>query len=420
MVIKNFQSFINEEYVNNLNSLDLLIDLTEFTIPHGHEKLMYNKIQKNCNKTLNRDGFGNLFLKIGDSKILFTAHLDTYCKEVKKINHIIENDFLKTDETTILGGDNRVGCAILINMINNNVPGNYYFFCGEEVGRLGSEYHNSEINENEYSLAITFDRKELGSVCNYQRGVKLANDELVDFLISELNKTGYRFFKDNFGLSCDTYSFNEKVNNCLNISTGVYDEHKVTERVDLKFFDSIFNISTKIDWVKIEELSLSKVRDVIDVSSLNIKDKRISDTLDYFIKNGYNPTKVPKIDEEFGIYKKDLYFKSNPKIFDYFYISIKHNGNIIINGKELTKERVMIYINDYKNCLIEFNIGENSYHIIDIETSNEEWKIKILENKHQFDIFTDEKLQLLDKNKFIPINLFNKLIDITRSVLLFK
>jgi hypothetical protein len=420
MVIKNFQSFINEEYVNNLNSLDLLIDLTEFTIPHGHEKLMYNKIQKNCNKTLNRDGFGNLFLKIGDSKILFTAHLDTYCKEVKKINHIIENDFLKTDETTILGGDNRVGCAILINMINNNVPGNYYFFCGEEVGRLGSEYHNSEINENEYSLAITFDRKELGSVCNYQRGVKLANDELVDFLISELNKTGYRFFKDNFGLSCDTYSFNEKVNNCLNISTGVYDEHKVTEKVDLKFFDSIFNISTKIDWIKIEKLSLSKVRDVIDVSSLNIKDKRISDTLDFFIKNGYNPTKVPKIDEEFGIYKKDLYFKSNPKIFDYFYISIKHNGNIIINGKELTKERVMIYINDYKNCLIEFNIGENSYHIIDIETSNEEWKIKILENKHQFDIFTDEKLQLLDKNKFIPINLFNKLIDITRSVLLFK
>ena len=39
-----------------------------------------------------------------------------------------------------------------------------------------------------------------------------------------------------------------------------------------------------------------------------------------FIKNGYNPTKVPKLNEVFGIYTKDLYFKINPKIFDYFYV----------------------------------------------------------------------------------------------------
>ena len=86
---------------------------------------MVEKIQKKCNRTLNKDEFGNLYTVIGDSKILFTAHMDTYSKEVEKINHVVDGNFLKTDGKTILGGDNRVGCAILINMINSGIPGNY-------------------------------------------------------------------------------------------------------------------------------------------------------------------------------------------------------------------------------------------------------------------------------------------------------
>lgn len=410
------------ENFNNKSGLDLLMNLTEFTVPYGKEHLIYNKIQNNCNKKLNKDDFGNLFIKIGDSKILFCAHLDTYSKDVEKVNHVIEDGFLKTDEKTILGGDNKVGCAILINMINNNIPGNYYFFCGEEVGRLGSEYHNSKINKDDYLLAITFDRREIGSVCNYQRGVKLANDNLVDFLISELNKTGYSFFKDNFGLSCDTFSFNEKVNNCLNISTGVYNEHKVTEKIDLNFFESIFNISTKINWEKIQELSINRVRDTIDVDSLDIKDRRISNILDYFIKNGYNPTKVPKINEVFGIYTKELYFKTDPKIFDYFYVLIKKNGLIEINGKTLTKEKVILYIKKYKNCLIDFKLGKNYYHILDIDTTNiENWIIKFIENDYLLEIKTNKKLEYVKpkKDEVIDEILFNEIIDITKDVLLF-
>jgi hypothetical protein len=409
-----------ESFGKNKNALDLLIDLTEFTVPHGNEDLMYDKIKSNCNKNLNKDEFGNLFINIGESKILFSAHLDTYSKNVEKIKHVIDNNFLKTDESTILGGDNRVGCAILINMINNNIPGNYYFFCGEEVGRLGSEYHNSKISEDEYLLAITFDRKEIGSICNYQRGIKLANDKLVDFLMSELNKTGYKFFKDNFGLSCDTYSFNKKVNNCLNISTGVYDEHKVTERVDINFYKSIFNISTKIDWGKIEELSNERVRGSMNIDDLTISDRKISSALDYFIKSGYNPTKVPKLNEVFGIYTKDLYFKINPKIFDYFYVLIRPDGLIEINGKILTKEKVIQYIGVYKNSLIEFDIEDNYYHILDIDTSDDEWIIKFIENDQIMEIITNKKMEYLNKEDNVDISTFDEIIKIVSDVLFFK
>jgi len=409
-----------ESFGKNKNALDLLIDLTEFTVPHGNEDLMYDKIKSNCNKNLNKDEFGNLFINIGESKILFSAHLDTYSKNVEKIKHVIDNNFLKTDESTILGGDNRVGCAILINMINNNIPGNYYFFCGEEVGRLGSEYHNSKISEDKYLLAITFDRKEIGSICNYQRGIKLANDKLVDFLMSELNKTGYNFFKDNFGLSCDTYSFNKKVNNCLNISTGVYDEHKVTERVDINFYKSIFNISTKIDWGKIEELSNERVRGSMNIDDLTISDRKISSALDYFIKSGYNPTKVPKLNEVFGIYTKDLYFKINPKIFDYFYVLIRPDGLIEINGKILTKEKVIQYIGVYKNSLIEFDIEDNYYHILDIDTSDDEWIIKFIENDQIMEIITNKKMEYLNKEDNVDISTFDEIIKIVSDVLFFK
>jgi putative aminopeptidase FrvX len=405
------------DFRNFKNSLDLLIFLTEFTIPYGQEYLMVEKIQKKCNRTLNKDEFGNLYTVIGDSKILFTAHMDTYSKEVEKINHVVDGNFLKTDGKTILGGDNRVGCAILINMINSGIPGNYYFFCGEEVGRLGSEYHNSKINEDKYLLAITFDRKEIGSVCNYQRGIKLANDNLVDFLISELNKTGYTFFKDNFGLSCDTYSFNNKVNNCLNVSTGVYEEHHKTERVDIKFYESIFDISTKINWSKIEELSKEKVRDTIDLSKFNISNNKISEALDYFIKNGYNPTKIPNINEFFAIYTKELYFKVNPKIFDYFDVLIRPDGLVDINGKVLTKEKVISYISEYKKSLIEFKIDNDNYHIIDIDTSSDSYVITFIKNGKNLEIVTNEKLEYLNSDN--NIKLFNYIINIVRGVLLY-
>lgn len=394
-------------------ALELLISLTELTIPHGKESIIYQKIQDKCNKKLNIDKFGNLYTTIGNSKLLFCAHLDTYSSEVKKVNHVIDGNYLKTDETTILGGDNKVGCAIIINMINNNIPGTYYFFVGEEVGRLGSEYHNSKIDVNDYTLALTFDRKELGSVCNYQRGMKLANDDLTNCLIQELNKTGYTFFEDQFGLSCDTFTFNEKVNNCINISTGVYDEHKKTERIDINFFKAIYNISIKINWDKIEELSATKVREKIDVNKLNIKDSKISEILNYLIDNGYNPTKVPVFDERFGIYTPKLYFKINPKIFDYFYITILKNGEIELNGNLLSKEGVIDYINDYKACLIEFKIKNDVYHVLDIDTESEIFDITLLKNNNeQINLITNSFYENL---KEIEVELFSFVISLIKK-----
>lgn len=390
-MIKKYNKFF-KQFLGKSSEIEILKDLTKYTVPYGYEEIVYETVQKHLKQKLNKDEFGNLFLSIGESKILFTAHLDTYSSKVEKVSHKIEGGFLKTDGNTILGGDNKVGCAILINMINKNIPGHYYFFCGEEVGRLGSEYHNKKIKDGEYTLALTFDRKEVGSVCTHQRGIKLCNDNLSKFLISELSKSGYTFKEDYFGLSCDTFSFNEKVNNCLNISTGVYDEHKVTERVDINYYKAIFNWVTKIDWKTVEALSEERVREKINVNKFNISDPKISDVLDYFIKNGYNPTTIPKYNQSIGIYTSNLYFKTNPKIFDYFYISIKESGLVEISGLVLTKENALKYILSFKKILQERDFGGKKFHIMDLNQRKNKFIVDLLEDG------TEEMQIKFDKN----------------------
>jgi hypothetical protein len=107
----------------------LFLNLTEYTIPFGEE----SRLEKYLPSGWRKDSVGNYFYQIGQSETLFTTHLDTFSENLEKVNHVIdENDPYKiyTDGTTILGGDNKLGCTILISMIERGIPGTYYFFLG--------------------------------------------------------------------------------------------------------------------------------------------------------------------------------------------------------------------------------------------------------------------------------------------------
>ena len=369
-----------------MNSKEILKKLTRYTIPAGNESLIYDTIQSLCNEKLTEDEYGNLFVKIGESDILFTAHLDTYSKNIEKVKHIEEDGFLKTDETTILGGDNKTGCAILLNMINNGVEGTYYFFIEEEIGRCGSIWYNGQIEEGEYKLAVAFDRREINRLVTHQRCLKMVNDELTNYLLKSFSSSEYEFYEDYFGFSCDTISFEEKVNNCINISNGTYDEHNKTEKVDLKFFDYIYNKVLEIDWKNVSKLSSIKVRGDLDFTDLIKKDKNdlILDTINFFLSKGYRPNKIPKFKKIFGLYTFDLYIKkTQPKIYDYFSISIIKDGKIRYRKNEMTKEDFFKYINYYKELINEKIIVEgNEYRISNVYYDKEEKEdiIIMLEN----------------------------------------
>ena len=110
-----------------MNIRNKFLELTSHTYPHGKEHLLFDKLPQD----LEMDEFGNLYKKIGDSDVMFTCHLDTATSAFTPVNHVISDDFIKTDGRSILGADDKAGLVIMLYMMENSVPGLYYFFMVE-------------------------------------------------------------------------------------------------------------------------------------------------------------------------------------------------------------------------------------------------------------------------------------------------
>jgi putative aminopeptidase FrvX len=118
-----------------MNIKEKFLQLTSRTYPHGTEQDVFPFL---C-PGLKVDEFGNLFIKIGESDVMFTSHLDTATSALTEVNHVFDGNIIKTDGKSILGADDKAGVVIMLNMIEHKIPGLYYFFLGEEVGCVGSK-----------------------------------------------------------------------------------------------------------------------------------------------------------------------------------------------------------------------------------------------------------------------------------------
>ena len=130
-----------------MNIKQKFLQLTSKTYPHGTESELINHLPVGYKK----DDYDNFYIKIGDKpSTMFTCHLDTADRNQSKVKHILDDNIIKTDGSTILGADDKAGMAVLLYMIENKVPGLYYFFIGEERGCVGSsklskKWRNSEL-----------------------------------------------------------------------------------------------------------------------------------------------------------------------------------------------------------------------------------------------------------------------------------
>ena len=173
-----------------MNFKKTFLKLTEYTIPFGEEERLIPYLRKRI-PDLRKDSIGNYYTVIGDSETLFTTHIDTYSNEIKKVNHVINGNFIGTDNESILGGDNKNGMTILLYLIENDIPGTYYFFIGEEPILSGGLYgsrnalHSNPEFFSRFKRAIAFDRKEYGSFVIRQVARKCCSDEFDDALLGE-------------------------------------------------------------------------------------------------------------------------------------------------------------------------------------------------------------------------------------------
>ena len=241
----------------NYNPKDVrstFLSLVTKTYPHGHEEEVLEFLPE-----LDKDKFGNYYKIIGDNKqpqTMFTSHLDTADRKQMNTNlysqEVNGDEIIYTDGTTILGSDDKSGVTIMLYMMENNVPGLYYFFIGEERGGIGSNKLSSEYDSFPYlkniKRCISFDRRDTKSVITSQLGRSCCSNQFATALCKEYNSKGMEFSMDPNGIYTDSASFLDQIPECTNISVGYENEHTGRERQNITFLKKVAEASINVNW----------------------------------------------------------------------------------------------------------------------------------------------------------------------------
>lgn len=232
---------------------ETFLRLTSKTVPYGSEDILVESMRELFPKGMQKDEWGNYFYKVGESRSIFAAHLDTVSKEYVTVTHVFDGNLIKTDGKTTLGADDKAGITILLWMIQNNVPGLYYFFIGEEVGCIGSgNAAKFGFFKGNYDRIISFDRRDVGSVITFQSSSRCCSDDFADALCRELNQTRkMSYTKDTGGVYTDSAEFTHLVPECTNVSVGYYKEHTTNESQDIIHLTNLAEACVKVDWEKL-------------------------------------------------------------------------------------------------------------------------------------------------------------------------
>lgn len=256
----------------SMNIKDTFLSLTSRTYPHGTEADLFYLLPQD----LEIDEFGNLYKIVGDKySTMFACHLDTATSALTDVDHVIDGDIIKTDGTSILGADDKAGVTILMYMIENNIPGLYYFFLGEEVGCVGSkklaELHKTKKIDC-ITKVISFDRRGTTSIITHQCSSRCCSDDFGTALANALNIAGAEIYdndtvlnykNDPTGLYTDSAQFTRIYPECTNISVGYQGEHTFNETQNIKHLDKLAKAALLVDW---ESLPISRDPSVVDYS----------------------------------------------------------------------------------------------------------------------------------------------------------
>ncbi len=168
---------INQERIKNL-----LLELVQIDSHSRHERDVALRIKKYCEEMgamveIDDAGekvggnSGNVIARFrgtitGAEPIMMSAHMDTVVPG-EGVKPIVEGDIIRTDGTTVLGGDDKSGCSVIIETIRclkeQNIPHTdieAVFSICEEVGLLGAK--NLDVSKIKSRYGIVFDSDDPG------------------------------------------------------------------------------------------------------------------------------------------------------------------------------------------------------------------------------------------------------------------
>lgn len=178
-------------------------------------------------KPVNEDGF---LYAPGDIPVLVTAHMDTVHKETCRTIEIMDN-ILSSPQG--IGGDDRCGIYMIVNIITKTKLRPYILFCeDEEIGGVGSaKFCKTEYIDDlrKLKFLIELDRANKDDLVFYD----CDNEDFTDFV---RNVTGYH---ESWGSFSDISTLMPECGVAgVNLSCGYYKPHTTKEYVN---FDEMLN-----------------------------------------------------------------------------------------------------------------------------------------------------------------------------------
>lgn len=188
---------------------------------------------------------GGLVFKPKDVEMypLMCTHLDTINTHrktpLKRSDLYINKDYIGLPTSTkkaCLGGDDRCGVYIALELLASRVPYAFGFFLDEEIGGVGSKKYIPIMDDNITAL-VGLDRKGSNDVALYGYD----NNELTEIFEKQGYKKAFGTFTDasNIAEGCDLA--------CVNLSIGYYNEHTPTEQIHFSETENTLNILRKVE-----------------------------------------------------------------------------------------------------------------------------------------------------------------------------
>ncbi len=201
------------------------------------------------------DKYGNVYAVKGNADYFpcVVAHIDTVHPleefTVHEDNYIL-TAINKHGEQTGIGGDDKAGVFVCLELLDRFENIKAAFFVSEEVGCLGSYLSDSEFFEN-VGYAIQFDAPFNNWVSHYSDGVKLfsTDSEFFEKINPIFEECLPNYSSSNLGNHPYTdvsalkslYDFS-----CLNYSVGYYNMHSKREYVSILDVDICLTTAVKL------------------------------------------------------------------------------------------------------------------------------------------------------------------------------
>ena len=291
-------------------NLDFLKEVLSLPSISGDESMVRDYIIQFANDNnieSYTDKKGNVYLTKGilendtENYPCVVSHMDTVHRSHRnliesKSKLIIKEDNLDvltahhpdTDKQTGIGGDDKCGVYVCLEMFNKFDKLKGAFFVEEEIGMLGSRESDDSFFTN-VGYAIQFDAPSSNWITEVCSGVKLFDGDFKLEIKEVLNESGYtKFSIDPF---TDVNQLAKKYDfNCLNLGCGYYRQHTDSEYVVISEVNDSVMAGIKL----ITKLGNKKyIHNKIEVKSVLTENHRN----DYYSNVDYD--KFDDLDEDF-------------------------------------------------------------------------------------------------------------------------